>query len=84
MACVLCCQARFNEMSGKDLGEYLMDHIAPTLIGPDGFYITDKHHTSLAVLLSNQDDSDKLILANITHNWYAQTCLPWQQSSLTL
>lgn len=72
---------KLSKIKGKDatkLQEYIADHTVPVVIGPGGkLYMTDHHHTMLALLRSGRTQTcDAKIIAN-----YANLSMPdfWKQ-----
>lgn len=63
---VACKTARYQSMSTKDLDKYLVGQVVPVVLGPEGFYMTDKHHTVRALLEAGGDVAASLVVANLT------------------
>ena len=60
---------KFNDMSKSDLDDYLKDHPVPCVKGPNGiFYMTDHHHLTAALLLSDVDDDRKVINVQVQND----------------
>ncbi len=41
----------------------------PTIVGPNGFYITDHHHLARSLLNADVHKDEKVIYCEITYNW---------------
>lgn len=64
-----CKQKRYSTMSSSDLQEYWGKHVVPALGGPEmRLYVTDHHHSCLALVLAGRDAGDRLIIVNVTND----------------
>jgi len=68
---VYCKTKRFEDMSTKELDEYLKDHPIPIIIGPSGFYMEDHHHLARSLYDADIDDSLKDVYCEVEFNWKA-------------
>jgi len=77
---VQCKIGKYESLSPNELEKYLKSHLAPMVVGPDGFYITDRHHMAKALFDSDIDDTEKVMWLNVTDN-YANSALEtfWQE-----
>eukprot|EP00053_Salpingoeca_punica_P017014 m.162670 g.162670 ORF g.162670 m.162670 type:complete len:320 (-) comp17094_c0_seq3:306-1265(-) len=66
---VICKRAFVDTASDKDLEKFVLDHIAPAAIGPDGIYIMDHHHDFTAIATSSISSSNKVGVVNILADW---------------
>lgn len=78
---VACKVGRIESMSSKELDQYLLDHIAPIIIGPDAFYITDRHHLARAMVDADIENDEKYMYGQIIYNWrdYPSMEAFWQE-----
>lgn len=58
-------------MSSKDIEKYVDKHSVPAVYALEQFFITDHHHTALALMESNADSQD--VVVNVTD------VLPWAE-----
>ena len=53
-----------------EIEEYLLDKVAPAIIGPNGvFYIADRHHTSYSIYKAKIDERYKKLYLKVAHDW---------------
>ena len=73
---IQCKTDRYASMSSDDLQKYWGKHVVPAVVGPGGdLFITDHHHSTLALLRADRKPSDRLVLINVTHNFESEASL---------
>tara|TARA_S200002703_G_C3758354_1_gene233393 strand:- start:582 stop:1112 length:531 start_codon:yes stop_codon:yes gene_type:complete len=60
-------EAKIKKLARPDLTVYMLDHVVPIVIGPEGIpYMTDRHHTNTALLKSGRSP---FAYCKIIANW---------------
>lgn len=73
---IRCKTARYAAMGSSDLQKYWAKHVVPAVVGLNGdLFITDHHHSALALLLADRKSEDRLMLLNITQDLSASSTL---------
>jgi len=68
---VTCKRDFLESASFEEVEQYLRmaSNLVPLIIGPDGFFMVDGHHTTRALLEANVDGNLKFVYCNITYDW---------------
>ncbi|KAA0176465.1 hypothetical protein FNF27_02161 [Cafeteria roenbergensis] len=73
---IRCKTARYASMGSSDLQKYWGKHIVPAVVGIEGdLFITDHHHSALALWLADRKSDDRLVVLNITDDLSASPTL---------